>query len=217
MNWLDWAIMIMLGLAALQGFSRGFIVELASLVALIAGIWVATRFSSRVATAIGLDPAKEILAFVVTFLLVLLAVHLLARFLTTLLNAAELGLPNKLAGILFGLLRSAFTLSIALNLLLGYSKGDMPPKQIQEGSIFCAPLKSFAPLIIPALGKTKWVHRVLEDVKERTGELVDQWDRTRLRTDDAPFPPTPHSHIAAIPGNTLPSRNSSIAPPPVLT
>ena len=173
MNWLDWAILIVLAAASLRGFARGFIVELASLVALIAGIWVATHFSSSVATAIGLDPAKEILAFVVTFLLVLIGVHLLARFLTTLLDAAELGLPNKLAGIVFGVLRSAFTLSIALNLLLGYSRGDMPPKHVQEGSQFFEPLLAFAPLIIPALGETKWVQDVLEEVKERAGGLAD--------------------------------------------
>ncbi|MBK8340377.1 MAG: CvpA family protein [Flavobacteriales bacterium] len=173
MNWLDWAILIMLGLAAVQGFSRGFIVELASLVALVAGIWAATHFSSSVAAAIGLDPAKEILAFVVTFLLVLIGVHLLARFLTTLLDAAELGLPNKLSGIFFGVLRSAFTLSIALNLVLGYSKGDTPPKHVQEGSQFFEPLRAFAPLIIPALAETKWVHQVMEDVKEEAELLTD--------------------------------------------
>ena len=188
MNWLDWAIIIVLAAASLRGFTRGFIVELASLVALVAGIWAATHFSSNVATAIGLDPAKEILAFVVTFLLVLIGAHLLARFLTTLLDAAELGLPNKLAGIVFGALRSAFTLSIALNLLLGFSKGDMPPKRVRDGSQFCEPLRAFAPMIIPALGETKWVQDVMEKMKEQAGELADRPACSRRRTDDGSRP-----------------------------
>lgn len=173
MNWLDWAIIIVLAAAAFRGFTRGFIVELASLVALIAGIWIGIHFSSRVASAIGLDPHREILAFAVTFLLVLIGVHLLARFLTTVLEAAEMGLPNKLAGIVFGALRSAFTLSIALNLLIGYSKGDMPPKHVQEGSKFCEPLKALAPMVVPALGETKWVQQMMEDVKKEASELTD--------------------------------------------
>ena len=54
MNWLDLLILALLALAAFKGFQRGFIVELLSLVALVAGIWVASRFSEKVTTALGI-------------------------------------------------------------------------------------------------------------------------------------------------------------------
>lgn len=171
MNWLDWIVLAVLAFAAIKGFSRGLIVELASLIALVAGIWVAVHFSDRFAEAVGIDPENTALAFLLTFFAVLVGVHLLARFLTTLIDIAQLGLPNKLAGIFFGVLRSAFGLSIALNLLVGYSEGTMPPDEVREGSQLYAPLRAFAPLIVPVLGETKWVQHAVDLVTEEVEEL----------------------------------------------
>lgn len=173
MNWLDWLLIALLLLAAFKGFSRGFIVEVCSLLALVVGIWVAARFSLRFADAVGLGSDRETLAFLLTFLVVLVAVHLLARFLTTLIDIAQLGVPNKLAGTLFGALRSAFTLSILLNLLVGWSEDSIPPQQVRDGSILHTPIRAFAPLVIPALGETKWVKDALDRVKQEAEDLLD--------------------------------------------
>lgn len=171
MNWLDWIILAVLAMAAFKGFSRGFIVELASLVALIGGIWAAVHFSDRFANAVGIEEDNTALAFLLTFLAVLVGVHLLARFLTTLIDIAQLGLPNKLAGIFFGMLRSAFGLSIALNLVVGYSQGTMPEERVREGSQLYAPIRAFAPLIVPVLGETKWLRNAVDLVKQEVEEL----------------------------------------------
>jgi membrane protein required for colicin V production len=171
MNWLDWLLLGILAWAAIQGFQRGFIIELASLVALVVGIWAAVHFSDRFAAAVGIDAENTALAFLLTFLAVLLVVHLLARFLTTLIDIAQLGVPNKLAGIVFGMLRSAFSLSVALNLLVGYSEGAMPAEPVREGSRTYAPLRAFAPLIVPVLGETKWVKDAVDAVKREVEDL----------------------------------------------
>jgi membrane protein required for colicin V production len=177
MNWLDWLLIALLLLAAFKGYSRGFIVEVCSLLALVMGIWVAARFSLRFADAVGLGSDKETLAFLLTFLAVLVAVHLLARFLTTLIDLAQLGIPNKLAGTLFGALRSAFTLSIMLNLLAGWSDDAFPPRNVREESTLHAPLTAFAPLLIPALGETKWVKETIDRAKEEAEVLFNEQDR----------------------------------------
>ncbi len=176
MNWLDWLLIALLLFAAFKGFSRGFIVEVCSLLALVAGIWVAARFSLRFAEAVGLGADRETLAFLLTFLAVLVAVHVLARFLTTLIDLAQLGLPNKLAGTLFGVLRSAFTLSIVLNLLVGWSDEAFPPKEVGEESMLHAPVRAFAPLVIPALGETKWVKEAMDRAKEEAEALFNGQD-----------------------------------------
>ncbi len=173
MNWLDLLLLALLALAAFKGFQRGFIVELLSLVALVAGIWVASRFSEQATTALGIAIEHAALAFVLTFLVVLLAVHVLARLLTTLIDLAQLGLPNKLAGVVFGVVRSAFTLSVMLNLLVGYTEGAMPPPEAREASALYAPLRGFAPLLVPALGETKWVQWAVEEVKEGVDHISD--------------------------------------------
>ena len=173
MNWLDWTLLTLVAFAAIKGFSRGFIVEVCSLLALVLGIWAGIHFSDRVAEAIGSGTKSGAIAFLVTFLIVLIGVHLLARFLTTLIDIAQLSLPNKVAGVLFGALRQAFTLSIALNLLAGYSSDALPPKNARTSSTLYDPVKAFAPLVIPALRQTKWLKNAVEEVKDEVDVLME--------------------------------------------
>jgi membrane protein required for colicin V production len=170
-NWLDWLLLLLFALAAFQGFRRGFIIEVCSLLALLLGIWAAVQFSERVGAAVGLSPDRTAIAFLITFVAVLIGVHLLGRALTKLVDMAMLGIPNKLAGIAFGVVRSAFTLSIVLNLLVGWSDGRMPSPEVRNASSLHGPVRAFAPFIIPALGETKWVKEVVEQLKQEALEL----------------------------------------------
>lgn len=172
MNWLDWTIIALAVFAAVKGFSRGFIVELASLVAFVLGIWAGIHLSERVAEATGLGTDNAALAFLVTFIIVVVGVNLLARFLTTLIDIAQLSLPNKIGGVFFGVLRSAFTMSVMLNLLVGYSDGELPPTEARTNSTLYAPVRAFAPLLVPALEETKWVKRAVEEIKEGIDEVI---------------------------------------------
>ena len=167
MNWLDWTLLVLLAAAAVRGFFRGFVVELASLVALVLGIWAASHYNARVAAWLELDPQHEVVSFVITFIGVLVLVHLLARVVTKAMDLAQLGLPNKVAGLLFGVLRAAFVLSVALNLLLARAEvSGLVPQEAMKGSALYGPLRAFAPMIVPALGDTRWVRDVVEAVKE---------------------------------------------------
>lgn len=166
MNWLDWVLLILLLLAGLKGFQRGFVVELASLVALVLGIWAGVHVSDRVAALLGIGPDQRALAFLVTFLLVLIGVHLLAHVLTRLIDLAQLGLPNKLAGVGFGMLRSAFALSVLLNLLTAYTEGALPPADTRADSRLAGPIGAFAPAVLPVLRETKWVRDALEQARQ---------------------------------------------------
>jgi len=165
MNWLDILLLIVLGAAAWKGFRRGFIIELASLVGLVLGIWAGIHLSERVVDALGLEVKSAALAFLITFALVLVLVVLIGHGLTKLIDLASLSLPNKVAGVAFGVLRSAFTLSIALNLLHGWTEGKMPPADVREASRLHAPVSACAPLLVPALNDAKWAQRVKEEVE----------------------------------------------------
>lgn len=165
MNWLDWLLAVLLGWAAFHGFRRGFIIEVCSLLALVLGIWVAAHYSDHFGAAIGLSPERSAIGFVVTFVAVLLAVSILGRVLTKFIDLALLGVPNKLAGLGFAVLRSAFVISIMLNLLLGWSRGSLPDRAVRDGSSLHAPLRALAPMIIPDLGETKWVMKAMDQLK----------------------------------------------------
>lgn len=165
MNWLDILLLVVLASAAWKGFRRGFIIELASLVGLVLGIWAGVRLSERVVDALSLEVKSAALAFLITLVLVMLLVMLIGHLLTKVIDFAQLSLPNKVSGIAFGVLRSAFTLSIALNLLHGWTEGSMPPVDLREASHFHAPVSAFAPLVVPALNDAKWMERLKEEVE----------------------------------------------------
>lgn len=177
MNWLDWIILALVAYAGIKGFSRGFIVELASLVAFIAAVWAGIHLSERVAKAVGLGTENAALTFLVTFVLVLVGVHLLARGLTTLVDIAQLSLPNKFGGLFFGMIRSVFMLSVTLNLLVGYSEGVMPPAEARDGSTLFDPVRAFAPMLVPALERTEWVRAAVDRAREEIDRVIEGSDR----------------------------------------
>ena len=74
MNWLDAAIVIILILSLVMGFIHGLVKEVASLAALILGIWGAIKFSAFTAEKLYdyFDMTGKyvgIIAFIITFAL----------------------------------------------------------------------------------------------------------------------------------------------------
>lgn len=170
MNWLDLLLLFMLGIAALRGFQRGFIIEICSFIALWLGVYAGLHFSGTVAEWLDLEKDSRITSFVITFLGVLFLVHMIARGLTTLIDLALLGFANKLAGVGVAVLRSAFMLSITLNILLAYTDNSIPPPEVRAGSVLHGPIRSFSPTLLPVLSETKWVKDMIEQLKQEALE-----------------------------------------------
>ncbi len=169
MNWLDYTIIALLVFAAVRGFMRGFIIEVCGLLGLVLGIWGAVHFNVQVAEWLGLGPDKEAVSFLVTVVGILVAVSLIGRALTKVVDVAQLSLPNKVAGLFFGVLRKVFVLSVVLNILFAkHLSAWAPSSEVQERSLVFGPLRAFAPAIFPALGETKWVKKALEDLRRNT-------------------------------------------------
>jgi membrane protein required for colicin V production len=176
-NWLDVLLLVLTAAAAVKAFLRGFLVEACALLGLVAGVWVAVHFSGEVGEAMGLGTEGEAIAFVITLVVVVVLVHLLGRVLTRAIDAARLGLPNKLAGGLFGALRSAFVLSVLLNLLAGWSHGAMPSPEVRGASALYGPVRAFAPFVLPSLGGTDWLLDAVRRLEEQGTDLLDEQPR----------------------------------------
>jgi len=119
MSVLDIALLVLLILGLARGFSRGFFVELASLIALIAGVYGAFHFSNFAASFLKdrvdwNENSVNIMAFVITFVVIVLAISLAGKALTKIADFAMLGLLNKILGAIFGGLKVAFMLSVIL-------------------------------------------------------------------------------------------------------
>lgn len=155
MNYIDIVLCVILFIAAVQGFRKGFIVEFASLAALVLGIWGAIKFSDWTAGYISKtfnyhSDFLGTIAFLVTFVGIVILVHILGKVLDNTIKAVALGFLNRLAGIIFGVLKTAVILSI---LLLLFDPVDenvhiLPTKQKAESKVY-TPMKQLVPTLFP--------------------------------------------------------------------
>lgn len=155
MSVLDIVLLTLLVLGLGRGFMRGFFVEVASLVALIAGVYGAFHFSNYVAEFLleEVDWSQNtinITAFAITFIIIVLVISLAGKALTKIADFAALGLINKLLGALFGGLKIALILSVLL-IVIEKMNAHVPfvTDQDQEESELYAPIKSLVPMIFP--------------------------------------------------------------------
>ncbi len=179
MNYIDLIIGIILLIAAFNGLKNGLIAELASLAALVLGIWGAIEFSYITTDFLVKNFNLEteylnIISFVVTFIVIVILVHIIGNSLSKLIEVAMLGFINKTAGLVFGVLRSALILSI---LLLVFDKIDedveiLSQKAKTESRLY-EPLRSFAPSLFPFIqnwgdgdNPTKKVDDVFDQIKD---------------------------------------------------
>jgi membrane protein required for colicin V production len=148
-------VLLLFGL--IRGVMKGLFVEVASLVALIAGVYGAIHFSDFAAAFLDskLDWEQKyinIVAFAVTFIIIVLIIALAGKALTKLADFAALGILNKLAGGVFGALKFGLILSILL-IVFDNMNSTIPfaDETDLEDSILYKPVKSLAPLIFPSI------------------------------------------------------------------
>jgi len=169
MNTVDLVFGILLLWAAYRGFTKGFIVQLATLAALLLGILGAVLFSDFTSDLIikKFDVTGQylpILSFAVTFLVIVIAVHLFAKMLNRLIDAIALGVVNRLLGVLFSLLKTGFIVSIILVLInKADNRFNFIPNETKENSLLYKPLSNFAPMIFPYLNFDKIKEKIEEE------------------------------------------------------
>lgn len=155
MNTLDLVIVILLIIGFVRGAMRGLIVELASLIALIAGIYGAIHFSNYaiqfLAENVTWDEKYiEITGFGITFLIIVILILLIGKLLTKLAGLMALGIVNRILGGIFGLVKLAFIVSVVImftnNII---EKNNLFDDKYFEDSILFEPLKKVAPLLLP--------------------------------------------------------------------
>lgn len=161
------ASFILFGLV--RGLMKGFFVEIASLVALIAGVYGAIHFSNYAATFIDEnskwdEKTVNLVAFAITFLIIVLVIALAGKALTKLADFATLGIVNKILGAIFGALKIAVILSVILNVFDSMNRAiPMTDEESIKDSALYTPVKSLVPMIFPIILEKK---KELEETRE---------------------------------------------------
>lgn len=140
-----------------RGFMKGFFVEVASLLSLLVGVYGAIHFSYFVAEWLRMKvewDAKyiQIAAFAITFVGILMAVSLVGKLLTKIIDAAQLGILNKLAGGVFGAAKIALILSVVMS-MFGKMNDTIPfvKQETLDNTILYNRVKNFAPTVFPSI------------------------------------------------------------------
>lgn len=145
--------LILFGLV--RGFMKGFFVEVASLIALVAGVYGAIHFSNFAADFLQTkvdwnEKTINIAAFAITFVIIVLAIALAGKALTKLADFAALGIINKFLGGVFGALKVALILSVAINIFdkMNSTITFVDNENIND-TVLYKPVKDLVPMIFP--------------------------------------------------------------------
>lgn len=159
MNWLDLIIALPLAYFAFKGFSKGLIITLAMLVGLVLGLWGAIHLSDIMITFLQ-DQMNlksnniNLIAYLVTFIVVFFLVYLLGNALNAVVKTVGLGIVNRLAGGVIGIVKGLLIVSaliIVINKVDPYSK--LISQEQKTESILYKPVEVVAPLVFPTVKK----------------------------------------------------------------
>jgi len=160
MNILDVILGALILFGLIRGLSKGLFVEVASLVALIAGVFGAIHFSDFAAQFLESrvdwnEQTINITAFAITFIIIVMVISLAGKALTKLADFAALGMLNKLLGGLFGALKIGLVLSVAL-MIFSTMNRTIPflDEEDKKNSVLYEHVESLAPMIFTSIIKS---------------------------------------------------------------
>ena len=164
------AAAILFGLV--RGFMKGLFVEVASLVALIAGVYGAIHFSNFASDFLETkvdwnEKTINVVAFAITFVIIILAIALAGKALTKLADFAALGVINKILGAAFGALKIGLILSVLLIVFDRFNSTiAFADEETLDESVLYTPVKALVPMLFPDILRPK------EKEEEPTAETV---------------------------------------------
>ena len=153
----------------IKGIRNGLFVELASLISLFIGIYVAIKFSYVVRSAVGSvvswsPKTVQVTAFILTLIVVVVAIHLLAKALTGMASFAFMGWLNTLGGGLFATIKIVLLLGVVLSLFQKVNINNMMiSKETQDKSMLFNPILKTSEFLLPVL--SDWFSDLKESIQ----------------------------------------------------
>jgi membrane protein required for colicin V production len=169
---LDLIYAVIIILAIFQGYRRGLIVGLFSLVAVIIGLAAAMKFSIVAGKYIGKvikisDQWLPIISFAVVFLVVVLLIRLLAKTIEKAIQIAMLGWINRIGGVIFYI--AIYTLVFSVLLFYAEQMKLLQPDTINK-SVTYSFVQPWGPKAINGFGS------IIPVFKDMFGELEEFFD-----------------------------------------
>ena len=166
MNYLDIVLALLLITGMIRGFIKGFIFEVAVLGALFLGLYAAFKFSAfaepYVLKMFDANPRTvHYISSFIMFLVVSVGIYFLAKLFEGLIKIATLGIFNKILGAVFGGVKYALVISVALYFFnrLDTTYSWVSPDKKADSHLYY-PLLKIAPSVLPVM---KTVQEKIQD------------------------------------------------------
>ena len=189
MNYIDIIIAVPLIYAAWSGFRKGLVlcpkgvfigISTIPLLALLVGIYVAINFSDWTSNFIIEQFDIEgkylpVVAFTLTFLAVGAMIYFAGKMLEKMLRLVNLSFVNKLLGLILGLIKMVYILSILIIIVETYDeRGSFVKTELKEESLLYHPLKNVATFTIPAMENSKiWIKNNVSEILPKEDKLPE--------------------------------------------
>lgn len=140
-----------------KGLWKGLVSELAGVVSLLLGIFIAIKFSGFVGGFFSGNITENpkhaaIVAFIITFVAVVIGVAFLSKIVTKLADFSGLGLVNRLLGGVFGCIKMILIVSVVLHFFLKINSNHLfAEKKTLDNSLFFNPILKVSNLVFPTL------------------------------------------------------------------
>ena len=173
MNSFDYILLIPLLYGLYRGYTKGLIIELASLLALTLGVYGALHFSSFTFEFLG-DYVEintlylQLASYGLTFLIIVMVISLTGKALTILIKLVALGFINRMMGAIFGSIKVLLILSVFILFFDRFNKQfGMVKDEVLNASLMYNPIRiqaeQFYPNVLEEFERQK---ESIENMKE---------------------------------------------------
>ena len=155
MGYIDIFISVFLLYGLIRGLYKGFINEMASVIGLLLGVYLASKFKSVLSYYLQeiidwQENYLSFLSFVILLVLTILIVSVAGKLITKVAKTISLGMFNKLLGAGVGLLKNVLILSI---IVIVFTMGNKSLKLVEENklqlSVYYKPFNKMNELVSP--------------------------------------------------------------------
>lgn len=157
MNVFDIIVYVALAWAVFNGWRRGFLLQMMSLVAVVAALYLSVKYCSEVGAMLGLDGTTQpIVGFIVIFAVTLILLTIVGYLMRKVFRFAGLGMVDILFGILFSVLKIGVIVSALFAWFAAVNKDyDWASKQTVEESRWFTPISGVVDKLTPYFEELK--------------------------------------------------------------
>lgn len=179
MNIIDIIALIPLLYFGAMGYKRGILKEVFGFLAMIAGILMALKASHYVLSHLSTNtqikgPLLPLVVYCLLFLSAFVVVLLIGRLLEKIIKAAQLNVTNRIAGMLLGVLKAFFIVSLFIWLIDTAALFDDAAK---SQSFSYKYVKDITPFVVENLGEIiPWFKDLISNIESYFSDIAQRID-----------------------------------------